>query len=167
MQVAPGLIEPGQRYSNLMHVTDWLPTLTQAVGIDISSLGSGFAGIDGVSHWAAMTHQGGARTAAASSPAHPVMSAAAVPPRTEILFNIDGVNGTGAAALRVGNYKLLRSQCSGKDGCGGHAPGDGFAPSSVASAGKPAAIPSLGMDRWCDVCTVSDSPTTNHTNTRQ
>ena len=64
--------------------------------MDLASLGSGFAGIDGVSHWEALT-----------APASSASRVAA--PRHEILVNIDGVNGTGEAALRVGDYKLLRS----------------------------------------------------------
>ena len=113
--VAPGIIPQGSRYANMMHVTDWLPTLTAAAGIDLTTLGSGFSHLDGVSHWDNIIHSGDDTIDLA-------------PPRNEILFNIEGINGTGEAALRVGDWKLLRSA-------------------------HPLPHATMGMDLWCDICT--------------
>lgn len=128
-------------------MTDFLPTLAAAAGIalDAPPLAGGLRGIDGVSHWPSLQAaappddpeslllgQKGVGHAPASSAAQP----AAPPPRTEILINIDGLNGTGTAALRVGKHKLLRSQLLPKG----------------APDAPPRGIPSLGFAGWCDVC---------------
>ena len=42
----------GQNYTNLMHISDWMPTLLDAAGIDITSLGIEF---DGLSHWLSLS----------------------------------------------------------------------------------------------------------------
>lgn len=117
---APGRITPGTRTSSLMHVSDWLPTLVTAGGGNVADLGSGFSGLDGIDQWHYLS----------SIKAHPSPSAAALPsavsvppPRNEILHNIEGVNGTGAAVLRVGDFKLLHN---------------------MAAQG--------GFTGWCDVC---------------
>ena len=142
-----------------MHVTDWLPTLTDMAGIHISTLGPGLDALDGVSHWAAM--QG---VSAGQQQQHQQQQPP--PPRSEILINIDGINGTGTAALRVGSLKLLRSQLMK----GGVAPiaADGEAASSSADSSaeesfRPAGIPSLGMDLWCDTCLVQGGCPTEDT----
>ncbi|GIX76166.1 arylsulfatase J [Caerostris extrusa] len=71
------------RTSNqLMHVSDWLPTLYSAIGGEISDLGK----IDGVNMWKALMY---------NLPS----------PRIEILHNIDPLNGM--SALRRGDYKLV------------------------------------------------------------
>ena len=154
--VAPGLIAPGIRYKNLFHVTDWLPTLAAAAGIDLmSSAGAGFDAIDGVSHWSVLTSIGASQSTSSRKESR------SLPPRTEILFNIDGINGTGAAAIRVGQYKLLRS--SQQSGHSIHAQQTtaaisvGMTAEEVAfrSGAPPAAVPSLGMDWWCDICTAT------------
>ena len=72
--IAPGAVKAGGRYPNLAHVSDWLPTLTAAAGIDMGTVGAGFEELDGVSHWAALTSSDG--------------DSVGGPPRTEILFNI-------------------------------------------------------------------------------
>eukprot|EP01043_Picozoa_sp_COSAG02_P017874 COSAG02_NODE_820_length_16798_cov_10.212887_7_plen_350_part_00 len=150
--VAPGLIAPGTVYQNLFHVTDWLPTLAAAAGIDLtSSAGAGFDAIDGVSHWLALT------STAVSRPTNVRKGSVSVPPRTEILFNIDGVNGTGAAAIRVGQYKLLRSSqhsVHGQQRTAAISVDVTAEEVSFRSDGPPAAVPSLGMDWWCDICTT-------------
>ena len=96
-----------------MHVTDWLPTLAEAVGAPLVASG-GFDGIDGVSHWKQIVGADNTQTDK---------------PRSEILFNIDGINGTGEAALRVGNFKLLRSA-------------------------NPLPGATMGLDLWCDICNI-------------
>ena len=93
--VAPGRLSPAA-YHGLFHITDWLPTLVTAAGGSLGKLGPAFQGIDGVDQWTALV--GVKHTAPPSSSA---------PPRREILINIEGVNGTGVAAVRVGRYKLL------------------------------------------------------------
>lgn len=108
---APGRISAGARFPHLFHVTDWLPTLVTAAGGDTTKLGNGFEGIDGKSQWDALTAG---------------VHGDAEPPRTEILHNIDGIDGNGEAAIRVGDFKLLRKPggadvwcdtCLRKDGC--------------------------------------------------
>lgn len=42
----------GGNYTHLMHISDWMPTLLDAAGIDISSLGIQF---DGLSHWLSLS----------------------------------------------------------------------------------------------------------------
>jgi len=73
--------------------------------VDVGSLGAQFAGLDGVDQWAALSGKGGA------------------PPRSELLHNIEGLDGTGVAVIRVGRYKLLHRMQSAR-----------------------------GFDGYCDVC---------------
>jgi len=74
---------------NLMHVTDWLPTLLAAAN------GSAPQGIDGVDQWAVL-----------SGPEDVDEEAA----RSEVLHNVDPIIGN--AALTVGHWKLVTGQCS-------------------------------------------------------
>ena len=67
----------------LMHVTDWLPTLYSIAGGDIKNLHS----VDGYDMWN-------------------TLSQATESPREEILHNIDPLRD-GEAALRFKNWKLL------------------------------------------------------------
>ena len=67
---------------DLMHVSDWLPTLYVLAGGDIHKLQH----TDGYDMWASL-------------------SQAEPSPRYEILHNIDPV--TGKAAVRFGNWKLI------------------------------------------------------------
>ena len=74
-----------------MHVTDWFPTLLEAVGLQPP------VGIDGISHWKAL-RDGGQLT------------------RTEMLYNFKNISGgTPIAALRQGDWKYL-SHVKGFDG---------------------------------------------------
>ena len=74
-----------------MHVTDWLPTLVEAVGLQPP------VGIDGISHWKAF-RDGGELT------------------RTEMLYNFKNISGEPPrAALRQGDWKYL-SNVKGFDG---------------------------------------------------
>ncbi|XP_077560798.1 arylsulfatase I-like [Haemaphysalis longicornis] len=79
---SPMLRRSGVVSQQLMHITDWLPTLYTAAGGEAKDLDH-LAGFD---MW---------ETLSANAPS----------PRTEILHNIDSQEGT--AALRYGNIKLL------------------------------------------------------------
>ena len=70
----------------LMHVTDWLPTLYFAAGGNVSDLQN----IDGLNMWDTLTQ-------------------ATESPRQYILHNIDPFSG--AAAIRYRNWKLLVNIC--------------------------------------------------------
>lgn len=78
------LLVQSQRVSNeLIHITDWLPTLYSAAGGDISVLDPN---IDGLDQWSSLVYD-------LSSP------------RTDMLVNINDVERT--AALRFHNWKLV------------------------------------------------------------
>jgi len=86
----PGVLAPREE-QGMMHVTDWLPTLVEAVGLEPP------IGIDGISHWKAF-RDGGELT------------------RTEMLYNFKNISGgTPIAALRQNNWKYL-SHVNGFDG---------------------------------------------------
>ncbi|XP_049520773.1 arylsulfatase B-like [Dermacentor silvarum] len=83
---------PHRRVSHqLMHITDWLPTLYSAAGGDVTSLGE----LDGFDMWSALN---------VGKPS----------PRTEILLNIDQQGGK--AALRTQDFKLVVGDESYSDG---------------------------------------------------
>ncbi|XP_015930738.1 arylsulfatase B [Parasteatoda tepidariorum] len=82
-----GLKEPRTTY-NLMHVTDWLPTVYSAAGGDVKELGK----IDGYNMW---------KDLIANTPTS----------RIEILHNIDPISKT--SVLRRGDYKLIDGTESG------------------------------------------------------
>lgn len=136
--VAPGRLKPGSKFDHLMHVTDWLPTLAEAAGLELTmpALRHGLRSIDGVSHWKVLHAAGN----------DPINAVSLKPARSEILINIDGVNGTGTAAIRVGKYKLLRSQLL-------HKPQPHLS-QNQSQEGQSLEIPSLGFSGWCDVCTL-------------
>ncbi|KAG8194370.1 hypothetical protein JTE90_010986 [Oedothorax gibbosus] len=75
-------LETPRTANQLMHVSDWLPTLYSAAGGELSDLGE----IDGSNMWDSLQ---------TNSPS----------PRMEILHNIDPIAGT--YALRRGDYKLI------------------------------------------------------------
>jgi hypothetical protein len=101
-----------KRFGGLFHVTDWLPTLYAMAGGDYAALSKekGFRQLDGVNQMPFLLN------ASASS----VASA-----RDDILHNIEGINGSAAAVLRMGDFKLLQ-RMQGGGGAG-----------------------------WCDVCAAS------------
>ena len=68
----------------LMHVTDWLPTLYSIAGGDIKNLRN----VDGYDMWN-------------------TLSKATESPREEILLNIDPVRNHREAALRFKDWKLI------------------------------------------------------------
>ena len=80
----------GTTYNHLFHVSDWLPTLLRGALQAAPDLLP--ADLDGIDHWSHMTRE---------------TDAWRTPPRTELLHNIEGVGGTGAAVLRVGSHKLF------------------------------------------------------------
>ena len=79
---SPLLESKGRVSMDLMHLTDWLPTLYGRAGGDISEL----AGLDGLDMW-------------------PTLSQGKASPRTELVHNIDPVDWS--AALRYQQWKLL------------------------------------------------------------
>ncbi|XP_077994401.1 arylsulfatase I-like [Glandiceps talaboti] len=84
---SPLLDKPGRVTSEMMHVSDWLPTIYHAAGGDVGDLPSV---IDGFDQW-------------------DTLSRGTPSPRTEILLNIDPMSNT--SALRVGNYKIVIGEC--------------------------------------------------------
>eukprot|EP00967_Tisochrysis_lutea_P074193 scaffold99557_cov33-Tisochrysis_lutea.AAC.1 len=139
-------------FDGLFHVTDWLPTLVRgAAGVDVRSLGAHFFGIDGIDQWDAIAQvaiPGGAVRTRGLQPdarsGHHISSVAArtdgsrphslhtvvSTPRQQILHNIEGIGGRGAAVLRVAQYKLMLNMA-----------------------------PSRGFDGWCDMCRSSEGCT--------
>ena len=122
MIAAPGCLEAGT-FSGLVHAVDWLPTIADATSAGLSrSRSSGRVGIegsgevpgglDGVSIWPALRYTG--------TPA----------PRTEIVVNIDPLDGWSGAVMSIFNgtydgfnrslFKLmfLGEQEKGADGAG-------------------------------------------------
>ncbi|XP_049269203.1 arylsulfatase B-like isoform X1 [Rhipicephalus sanguineus] len=73
----------GSQYDHIFHATDWLPTLYEMAGGHASKL----AGIDGVSHLQSIREN------------------LAYPPRTEVLLNIDPIEGN--EAIIQDSYKLV------------------------------------------------------------
>ncbi|KAK9875600.1 hypothetical protein WA026_009402 [Henosepilachna vigintioctopunctata] len=80
---SPLLVQPGRVSNDLIHVTDWLPTLFQAAGGDAGSLD---LDIDGIDQWASLVYDFSS-------------------PRSDILLNID--EKTRIASLRLSNWKLI------------------------------------------------------------
>ncbi|XP_012265045.2 arylsulfatase B-like [Athalia rosae] len=77
------LIEKSNRVSNqLMYMTDWLPTLYAAAGLNVNDLGS----IDGVNMWPALRNN---KTS----------------PRSDLVVNIDDI--FNYAAIRKGDFKYV------------------------------------------------------------
>ena len=68
----------------LVHITDWLPTLYNAIGGDVSDLGA----IDGVDQWDALSNDFPSR-------------------RTEMLYNVELQDGKYLGAIRYEGYLVL------------------------------------------------------------
>jgi len=77
-------------YNELFHVTDWMPTLVEAVGGDSGTLPGD---IDGVSQWGELSGKSKSKKQGA--------------PRTELLVNIQQSHSEGA--IISGKYKLHRA----------------------------------------------------------
>ena len=81
------LLKHAPRISDqMMHITDWLPTILSAVGYDMSKLTN--HSLDGIDQWNELSE---------------ALPAA----RKEILHNIDPHDAVGSYALRVGDYKII------------------------------------------------------------
>lgn len=80
---SPLLVSSGRIYTDLFHVTDWLPTLFAAADGDITLLDPD---LDGIDQWSSLVYQVGS-------------------PRNDILINID--EKTRNAGLRFSNWKLI------------------------------------------------------------
>ncbi|GIY27607.1 arylsulfatase B [Caerostris darwini] len=116
---SPLLKHPQRVSMDLMHVTDWLPTLYRAAGGNVSDLGK----LDGHDLWDTLS------------------SAKGPSPRTEVLLNIDPV--AGVAALRVGDFKLVQGtvyqgQWDGWYGPSGRDPRRAPTPAEIVCKPKPA-----------------------------
>ncbi|KAK7076345.1 hypothetical protein SK128_003349 [Halocaridina rubra] len=79
---SPYIQNPGRISQQMVHITDWLPTLVSAAGGDIKKLGN----IDGIDQWYILVHD--------------YLSL-----RKEFLVNIDPI--LDGAAIRVGDWKLM------------------------------------------------------------
>lgn len=76
-------MRPGRVSRQMIHITDWLPTLITAAGGNASNLTS----IDGVNLWNALSED-------------------TESPRTNILHNIDDIYGV--SAITVGDWKFIQ-----------------------------------------------------------
>ncbi|KAG0419929.1 hypothetical protein HPB47_003790 [Ixodes persulcatus] len=79
---SPKFLKKSRVSNQLMHISDWLPTLYTAAGGDASALGA----IDGVDMWHSLTHSSASK-------------------RKEILLNIDSLYNI--SGLRYKQYKLV------------------------------------------------------------
>uniref|UniRef100_A0ABM0N0W6 Arylsulfatase B-like n=1 Tax=Saccoglossus kowalevskii TaxID=10224 RepID=A0ABM0N0W6_SACKO len=82
---SPLLEKPGRISTDMIHVCDWLPTIYHIAGGNVSSLPTN---LDGFNVW-------------------DTLSRGTPSPRTEILHNIDPHKNHNAAALRVGEFKII------------------------------------------------------------
>ncbi|XP_042900784.1 arylsulfatase B isoform X2 [Parasteatoda tepidariorum] len=98
---------------DLMHVTDWLPTLYRAAGGDVSLLGP----LDGYDMW---------DTLRGNKPS----------PRSEVLLNIDPIHQN--SALRVGQYKIIQGKMYDGNWNGWYGPSGRKNVSEVICGPKPA-----------------------------
>ncbi|XP_048238382.1 arylsulfatase B-like isoform X3 [Haliotis rufescens] len=85
---SPLLSTSGYVQDNMMHITDWLPTLYHAAGGDVNKLRNQ----DGYNLWEMLSNDGEAV-------------------RQEILHNIDPIQNF--SSIRVGDYKLVMGDISG------------------------------------------------------
>ena len=90
----------GARYYDLMHITDWYPTLLSAAGADPATQ----RGLDGVDQWAGLR-------AAGRGVAPPNTGAGA---RTSLVYNLKILPVSGA--VREGQHKLMFAPKFNKDG---------------------------------------------------
>ncbi|XP_018374797.1 PREDICTED: arylsulfatase B [Trachymyrmex cornetzi] len=79
---SPRLVRPGRVSRQMLHITDWLPTLITAAGGNPSNLT-----VDGMDLWNALSED-------------------TESPRSNVLHNIDDIYGV--SAITVGDWKLIR-----------------------------------------------------------
>ncbi|XP_035226426.1 arylsulfatase B-like isoform X3 [Stegodyphus dumicola] len=94
---SPLLKNCGRTSMEMMHITDWLPTLYHAAGGNVSNLGK----LDGYDLWDTLSF---------NRPS----------PRSEVLLNIDPINKV--SALRVGNFKVIQGTVYGGQWDGWYGP---------------------------------------------
>ncbi|KAL1116272.1 hypothetical protein AAG570_005767 [Ranatra chinensis] len=116
------LFKQKQTVSNqLMYITDWMPTLCSAAGLDVKDLGE----IDGIDMWEALVNGGAS-------------------PRKEFVYNIDDIDNP-YAAIRSGDWKYIVGSATGERnnewyGESGSDAGIVFSPQSVMMSKAGAAI---------------------------
>eukprot|EP01105_Mastigella_eilhardi_P005252 TRINITY_DN16_c0_g1_i1.p1 TRINITY_DN16_c0_g1~~TRINITY_DN16_c0_g1_i1.p1 ORF type:complete len:477 (-),score=112.55 TRINITY_DN16_c0_g1_i1:66-1496(-) len=74
----------GKSLNNLMHITDWHPTILEIAGVKSSAPNA----LDGVSQWSAITK-------------------GTTSPRTRVVYNMSPKSGTLHGAIREGDWKLI------------------------------------------------------------
>lgn len=97
---SPLFKKSGYISKQLMHISDWLPTLLQAAGYDTSALPTN---LYGVSQWQTLQENGPS-------------------PRDSVLYNVIAGCKDKSWALRVGDMKLLRAQGKSKKNAGWYQP---------------------------------------------
>ncbi|XP_071439193.1 arylsulfatase B-like [Hetaerina americana] len=96
---SPRIKSPGRISNQLMHISDWMPTLFSAAGGDQQTLrAASRPRLDGYDMSGVIFD-----TVVATTPLRP--PAHEYQPRSEVLINIDDLDGY--AAIRIGNYKLV------------------------------------------------------------
>lgn len=86
---SPRLVRPGRVSRQMLHISDWLPTLITAAGGDPSNLT-----IDGMNMWNALSED-------------------TESPRANVLHNIDDIYGV--SAITVGDWKLIQGKIISTD----------------------------------------------------
>lgn len=86
---SPKLVRPGRISRQMLHISDWLPTLITAAGGDPSNLT-----IDGMNMWNALSED-------------------TESPRANVLHNIDDLYGV--SAITVGDWKLIQGKIISTD----------------------------------------------------
>ena len=88
---SPLLSKTGMVSHQMMHITDWLPSLMTAAGVTNNRFENIKNDIDGIDVWQAVINDEAS-------------------PRTEVVYNIDDVGDGGRpiAALRQGDWKLVQ-----------------------------------------------------------
>lgn len=86
---SPRLVRPGRISRQMLHITDWLPTLVTAAGGDPSNLT-----IDGMDLWNALSED-------------------TESPRANVLHNIDDI--LGVSSITVGDWKLIQGKRVSRD----------------------------------------------------
>lgn len=81
---SPRLVRPGRVSRQMLHITDWLPTLITAAGGNPSNLT-----IDGMDQWNALSED-------------------TESPRANVLHNLDDIYGV--SAITVGDWKLIQGK---------------------------------------------------------